>query len=134
MLRIKIIATLAPIFINYILLYNRNKKWVKSKYKWYVVFVLATISLIGFLVNSETNSNNDKFLEWTWITPLIFSILDFIFMKMSYSIHNRDFYSSLFGFSERTIDGKKIRTSDKIFHMLLILLSMFLPLSILFFI
>lgn len=134
MVKIKIIATLAPIFINYILLYNRNEKWVKSKYKWYVVLVLATISLFVFLVNSETNSHNDKFLEWAWITPLIFSILDFIFMKMSYSIHNRDFYLSLFGFSERTIEGKKIRTSDKIFHMLLTLLSILLPLSILFFI
>ena len=134
MLRIKIIATLAPVFINYILLYNRNEKWVKSKYKWYLVLVLATISLFGFPVNSETISSNDKFLAWSWITPLIFSILDFIFMKISYSIHNRDFYLWLFGFSEKTIEGKKIRTSDKIFHMLLTLLSLFLPLSILFFI
>lgn len=127
----------APLLINFLLLYNRKKKWVKNKYKWFAVIILSIIG-IGFYSNSNESKVNEELFEWAFITPLIFSIFDFIFMKLSYQIHNRDLYLWLRHSGDiddkKFSGGKKVKLSDRIFSMFLLFLIIILPFSILFFV
>ncbi len=135
---IRIIATLTPMFINVILLYFRKKKWLRNKYKWYFLLTLAVVGFYKFFVDYEISSTDEKLLEWAWMTPLVFSLVDFIFMKLNFSIHNRDFYLWLRGSSEidntKLSGGPHVRGSDRFFSLFLLFFLIFLPFMILFFI
>ena len=135
---IRIIITMTPMVINFILLNFRKKKWIRNKYKWYLFVTFATVSFYMFFVDYEISSTNEKLLEWAWMTPLVFSLVDFIFMKLSFSIHNRDFYLWLRGSSEivekKLSGGPHVRASDRFFSMFLLFFTFCLPFLILFFI
>ncbi|MCX2575371.1 hypothetical protein [Pedobacter sandarakinus] len=135
---IKAMITLAPMLINFLLLFNRKKAWVKNKYKW---IILLALSLIGiFLFNGSTISENktdQKLIQWAFITPLAFSVIDYALLKASYLLHNRDLYLWLRGSSEiddnKLSGGNHVRVSDRLFSFLLLVTIMILPFFILFF-
>jgi len=126
----------APLLINFILLYNRKEKWVKNKYKWFAVMTLSIVG-ISFYINNIEVKVTEKLFQWAFITPLIFSIFDFIIMKLSYAIHNRDLYLWLRHSGDiddkKLSGGKKVKSSDRIFSMFLLILIIVLPFAILFF-
>ena len=131
---------LTPYFINFILLFNRKKKWVKNKYKWYILILLSFVGIFLFF-NPEIykdNSSDQKLVQWAFLTPLIFSIIDFSVMKLSYLIHNRDIYLWLKGSNDiddsKLSGGKHVRASDRLFSFILLCTVIILPFFILFFI
>jgi hypothetical protein len=137
---IKTVIMVTPILINFILLFNRKKKWVKNKYKWYILILLSIVGIFLFY-NPEIykdNSSDQKLVQWAFLTPLIFSIIDFSVMKLSYLIHNRDIYLWLKGsndIDERKLSGgKHVRASDRLFSFILLFSIIILPFFILFFI
>lgn len=132
---IKTAIMAAPILINFILLFNRKKKWVKNKYKWYLLIVLAITGV--FLFYYKGSYMNEILIKWAFFTPLIFSIIDFSVMKLSYLIHNRDLYLWLRGSDDidntKLSGGKHVRASDRIFSFILLFSILILPFFILFF-
>lgn len=131
------VVILTPLILNFLLLYNRKQKWVKSKYKWFAVIALYIVG-ISFYINNNEVKVTEKLFQWAFITPLVFSIFDFIIMKLSYAIHNRDLYLWLRHSGdiddEKLSGGKKVKSSDRIFSMFLLFLILVLPFTILFFI
>ena len=132
---IKTVIMAAPILINFILLFNRKKKWVKNKYKWYLLIVLAITGVLLFYYKGSYM--NEILIKWAFFTPLVFSIIDFSIMKLSYLIHNRDLYLWLRGSDDidntKLSGGKHVRASDRIFSFILLFSIIILPFFILFF-
>lgn len=128
---IQTILILSPMFVNYVLLFNRKKKWVRNEYKWYVVFVISLSSFLLYFIGFEHKTNYDFLVHYAFVTPLIISILEFLFRKLSYAIHKRDFYLWLRGSSEiddtQFSGGKKVRNSDRLISLILIFSVIFLP-------
>lgn len=135
---IRTIIIITPLLINYILLFNRNKKWVKNQYKWYILILLSFIGMFYYIENHEDNNTDQKLVQWAFITPLVFSILDYAFMKLSYIMHNRDLYLWLKGSSNiddrKLSGGKKVKASDRLFSFILLFSIIILPFFILIFI
>ncbi|WP_281336835.1 hypothetical protein [Flavobacterium eburneipallidum] len=133
-LNITAIVSVIPLFINFILLYNRKKKWVKNKYKWFAVMIFF---LVGICLYTNSNEFDEKSCGWAFVTPFLFSVFDFIIMKLSYAIHNRDLYLWLRGSSDiddkKFSGGKKVKTSDRIFSFFLLFLIIILPYVFFFF-
>ncbi len=130
------VAILAPILMNFILLFNRKKKWVISSYKWYVVIGLLFISIIILsFTNIELLDGNQLLAIWGMMTPTIFSLLDYLFRIISKKIHNRDLYLWLRGSSDiddsKISGGKHVKTSDRVFSMILLFTIIVLPFMIL---
>ncbi len=135
--KFRIIVFLVPIFINFILLYLRKRRWVRNKYKWCFLLILAIISFYIFVTNYSNSSTTEKMLEWTWMTPIIFSLVDLILMKLSFLIHDRDFYLWLRGSSEiddTKLGGSHIKNTDRFFSMFLLIFLIASPFIILLFI
>ena len=132
---IKTVIMVTPILINYILLFNRKKKWVKNKYKWYLLIVLAITGVFLFYYNGSFM--NETLIIWAFFTPLVFSLIDFTLMKFSFLIHNRDLYLWLRGSDDidntKLSGGKHVRASDRIFSFILLFSIIILPFFILFF-
>ena len=137
---IRTIIIILPLVVNYIMLFNRKKKWVKSKYKWFIqiFFSLIGILLYFYTENNNENSTHEKLVQWAFITPLMFSILDYTLMKLSFMIHNRDLYLFLKGSDDidyrKISGGKHVKASDRIFSFILLFSIIILPFFILFFI
>jgi hypothetical protein len=133
---IKTIILVAPILINYILLFNRNKKWVRNKYKWYLLSLLSFTGVFLFYYNGTYT--DEILIQWAFFTPLVFSIIDFTLMKLSFLIHNRDLYLWLKGSNDindnKLSGGKHVRASDRFFSFILLFSIIILPFLILFFI
>lgn len=125
------IIFISPLLINFILLYARKKKWARSKSKWLVVVTLFAIGFFMFQNPDYLEFRTPRIASWSIMTPLIFSILDFLIMRLSYSIHNRDLYLWLRGSTEiddsRFSGGKHVRGSDRIFSLILLFSVIFLP-------
>ncbi len=125
------IIFISPLLINFILLYARKKKWARSKFKWLVVVTLFAIGFFMFQNPDYLEFKTPRIASWSIMTPLIFSILDFLIMRLSYSIHNRDLYLWLRGSTEiddsRFSGGKHVRGSDRIFSLILLFSVIFLP-------
>ena len=125
------IILISPLLINFILLFQRKKKWVKSISKWLLVGIFFIIGFAFFIKPDFLNYNISRLISWSIMTPFIFSILDFLIMQLSYTIQNRDLYLWLRGSSE--IDdttfkgGSHVRASDRILSMFLLVAVIFLP-------
>jgi hypothetical protein len=135
---IRTITILTPVLVNFILLDYRKKKWVRNKYKWIVLVLIAIISICFYIVNYEHNKTQEILVQWAFLTPLIFSIIELLLTKLSYSIHNREFYLWLKGSTEidstKLSGGKHVRASDRIISFFLLITIFTLPFAILFFI
>ncbi len=137
---IRTIIIILPLVVNYIMLFNRKKKWVKSKYKWFIQIFFSLIGILLYFYTENTNENSihKKLVQWAFITPLMFSILDYTFMKLSFMIHNRDLYLFLKGSDDidyrKISGGKHVKSSDRIFSFILLFSIIILPFFILFFI
>lgn len=137
--KIRIIIIITLYFINGILLYNRKKKWVKNKYKW---LILILLSLIGVFSLYETknyigNYTDQRLIQWAFMTPLVFSVIDYALLKASFLLHNRDLYLWLRGSSEiddrKFSGGKHVKVSDRLFSIFLLITLLILPFFVLFF-
>lgn len=128
---LKEICILLPFILNFVLLFNRKKKWVKSKYRWTLVAFMFLIALVLYLTNLYKVYQIPQLILWSFMTPLIFSLINYAFKIMSYNIHNRDLYLWIRGSTE--IDsyslsgGKHVKASDRVFSMILLFLVIFLP-------
>ena len=79
--------------INFILLFNRKKKWALSKYRWYFVLSLSILGVfIYILTNDESLDGRTKLAIWGLLTPLIFTLINVAFRNYSKQLHNRDLY------------------------------------------
>ncbi len=134
---IKFVELITPFTINFILLFCRKKRWVRNQYKWIFFSILGVFNFYQFINNFEISSTDQKLIEWGWITPLVFSLVDLVFMKLSYLFHNRDFYLWLRGSSEiddtRFSGGSHVHVTDRIFSIFLLFSVIFLPVIILLF-
>ncbi len=125
------IILISPLLINFILLFQRKKKWVKSISKWLLLGIFFIIGFAFFIKPDFLNYNISRLISWSIMTPFIFSILDFLIKQLSYTIQNRDLYLWLRGSSE--IDdttfksGSHVRASDRILSMFLLVAVIFLP-------
>ena len=133
---IRTVIMVTPLLINFILLFNRKKKWVKNKYKWYILILLSFTGIFLFYYNGSYK--NEILIQWAFFTPLVFSIIDFTFMKLSFLIHNRDLHLWLKGSNDiddtKLSGGKHVRASDRFFSLILLFSIIILPFIILFFI
>jgi hypothetical protein len=137
-MEIKIFGTIAPMLINFILLFNRKKKWALSKYRWYFVLSLSILGVfIYILTNNESLYGRTKLAIWGLLTPLIFSLMDVAFRNYSKQLHNRDLYLWLRGSNDiddsKLSGGKHVKGSDRILSMILLFTVIFLPLIIIVF-
>jgi hypothetical protein len=125
------IILISSLVLNFILLYARKKKWSRTKFKWFVVAILFVIGFFMFQNPDYLDFTVPRIASWSIMTPLIFSILDFLIMRLSYSIHNRDLYLWLRGSTEiddsRFSGGKHVRGSDRLFSLILLFSVLFLP-------
>jgi hypothetical protein len=125
------IILISSLVLNFILLYARKKKWSRTKFKWFVVAILFVIGFFMFQNPDYLDFTVPRIASWSIMTPLIFSILDFLIMRLSYSIHNRDLYLWLRGSTEiddsRFRGGKHVRGSDRLFSLILLFSVLFLP-------
>jgi hypothetical protein len=130
-MEIKALAVIIPYLINFILLYNRKKNWAKGKNRWFGVSVLFLTGLVILLIVKEPEINKYKFVVWGIMTPFIFSVIDYIFKNLSFSLHDRDLYLWLRGSSDiddsKLSGGKHVRASDRIFSMIMLFTVIFLP-------
>lgn len=131
------IIVLFPVLINFILLFNRKKKWVKSRYKWLVIILYSGIGAVLWLLEIEEANNDQKLLYWSFFVPLAFSLINYICMKLSYGIHKRDMYLWLKGSSDiddrKFSGGKHVKASDRFFSIILLFSIFILPFACLFF-
>ena len=137
-MEIKIFGIIAPMLINFILLFNRKKKWALSKYRWYFVLSLSILGVfIYILTNDESLDGRTKLAIWGLLTPLIFTLIDVAFRNYSKQLHNRDLYLWLRDSNDiddsKLSGGKHVKGSDRILSMILLFTVIFLPLIILVF-
>ena len=137
-MEIKIFGIIAPMLINFILLFNRKKKWALSKYRWYFILSLSILGVFIYtLTNNESLDGRTKLAIWGLLTPLIFTLIDVTFRNYSKQLHNRDLYLWLRGSNDiddsKLSGGKHVKGSDRILSMILLFTVIFLPLLILIF-
>ena len=130
-MKFEAIIFIVPFLINFILLYARKKKWTRSKFKWLIVIISFIIGLVAFQNPDYFDLSIPRQVGWSIMTPLMFSIIDFLIMRLSFSIQNRDLYLWLRGFSEiddsKFSGGKHVKGSDRILSLLLLFSVLFLP-------
>ena len=128
---LKAVAVLFPFLLNFILLFNRKKKWAKSSLRWLLVLIMFCSGLILLFSKNIMNIEAPKIVIWGIMTPLIFSIIDYMFKMLSFSIHSRDLHLWVRGSSDiddsKLSGGKHVRASDRIFSMIMLFLVLFLP-------
>jgi len=106
-------------FLNGILLYGRQSKWVRSRYKWLVALVLFLTGGIVLLIHrSKTFDVNLFFAEC--MTPAVFSVLDYGLERLSFKLHNRKLYLWLRWSDDIDNKNLKFKTSDRIFSIFLL--------------
>lgn len=127
---IELIAVLAPMLLNFVLLFNRRKKWAKSYFRWIVVFIAFCAGIIPLLSGSNSIIEVPKIVAWGLMAPMIFSLTDMGFRRLSNAVHNRDLYLWLRGSSEidtsKLSGGMHVKASDRIFSMVMLFLIVFL--------
>jgi hypothetical protein len=113
---------------NFILLFNRQSKWVQSNYKWHIAIVLFVAgAILWYLEKSANYQINLVFLGMT--TPAFFSLIDYGFKKLSFAIHRRDFYLWLRGSADLNNHKLQFKASDRIISILLLYITLGIPLA-----
>jgi hypothetical protein len=130
-MKLEAIIFIVPFLINFILLYARKKTWARSKFKWLILIISFVIGFVAFQNPDYFDLPISRQASWSIMTPLMFSILDFLIMHLSYSIQNRDLYLWLRGSTEiddsKFSGGKHVKGSDRIFSLILLFSVIFLP-------
>ncbi|RIJ45479.1 hypothetical protein D1614_22650 [Maribellus luteus] len=130
-MKLEAIIFISPLLINFILLFARKKKWTRTKAKWLFVIVLFVIGLVAFQNPNYFDFRIPRIVSWSIMTPLIFSILDFLIMRLSYSIQNRDLYLWVRGSEDidnsRFSGGNHVRGSDRVLSLILLFSVILLP-------
>lgn len=130
-MKLEAIIFISPLLINFILLYARKKKWVRSKFKWLIITILFGFGLFTFNNPEFSHFAIPRIVSWSIMTPLIFSILDLLIMRLSYIFQNRDLYLWLRGSTEiddsRFSGGKHVKGSDRVLSLILLFSVIFLP-------
>lgn len=109
--------------INFLLLFNRKKKWAVSRYRWYFVWILFLCGGVLYVLYRSHKVINMATTYGAMMTPLIFSLTDMLLKRISLSIHQRDYYLRLRGSSE---EHANVKASDMIFSIFMLLYGMFL--------
>lgn len=100
------------------------------------------LSLIGVFSLYERkdyigNYTDQRLIQWAFMTPLVFSVIDYALLKASFLLHNRDLYLWLRGSSEiddsKFSGGKHVKVSDRLFSIFLLITLLILPFFVLFF-
>jgi hypothetical protein len=120
------IIVIGFMMVNLILFIFRADNWVRNKYKWYTVIILFLAGLILLLLPYFQQLKDRTFVFWAFMTPAVFSVIDYWFGRISYYLQGRDFYLWLRGYDKNL----KIKWSDRILTVLLLymtLLITFIP-------
>lgn len=129
------LGVIGPFVLNFILLFNRKKRWATSVYRWIVVYGMLLIALSIVIFSDIDALYKEKiYAIWGLMTPSIFSFLDYLLKSLSEQIHDRDLYLWLKGSSEidesKFSGGSHVKASDRLFSMILLFSVTFLPVFI----
>ena len=122
-----IVCAVAPMVLNFNLLSNRKSSWVRNRYKWITISILFVVGLFSFLQLHHPTDNNLYFAFWGLMTPLIFSLIDYAFMRLSFTAYGRDYYLWLRDSSEIDNPNIKFKALDKFISITMLLIVMTLP-------
>ncbi len=122
----KLIISVALAMANFLLLFNRKTSWFKSQYKCYLVITLFIIGILLILIKPPKGLFV-SILFSSLMTPAIYSIVDFGFERLSFLLHDRDFYLWLKGSSELNTKSGQFKASDKVISLILLYIVIALP-------
>lgn len=119
-----IVSIIISLFIPFLLLFGRKKKWNTDLIKKSIVVLFTAVGLVGF---SFSNTNDFRLLFYSFIVTPIFISVDYLFKYLSIRKHNRDLNLWL-NYSD-DVDGffasfrhPKFKTTDVLFSILLLIL------------
>jgi hypothetical protein len=111
---------------NFILLFNRQSNWAQSNYRWYIaIFLFLSGAVLLHLNKSHDYQVGLAFMGM--MTPAFFLLIDHGFKKLSFAIHNRDFYLWLRGSADLTNNKIQFKASDRIISILLLYVTIGFP-------
>lgn len=110
------------------LLISRKKSWCTNTFRFSLTGLLFTIGLLGLMLFETKIANSIIFLKLIQI-PFINSLLDRFFKLLSIKMHDRDLLLYVRGSPDLDNRSKnpKLKTSDYLFSILLVIFIMTLP-------
>lgn len=113
------------IFVNFILLYTRRKKWFPNSVRWSFTSLLSLLGIYHFFNNTAINKDDAFLFGWCLVTPLIFNSLDRCLKLLSLKINNRDLYLWLRGSDDQYKND--LNGWDRFFSIILLFALIALP-------